>query len=209
MGSSAFDIAYDNTMRHEGFYANLKGDKGGETYMGIARNFYPSWPGWSYVDRAKRNNGGSLPNNYRINEPVLDAYVKAFFRSEKWNKFQLDRINNINLAKLIFDFVVHSRYAVREIQKALRSLGYGVSVDNIMGQNTISAINSADPAMLYDRIKQQRINYLKSLNQPKFLPGWIARVSRFNDYGAPGISIGLIAVLAGAGIYGYQKMKRK
>lgn len=42
----------------EGGYANVLGDKGGETYMGISRVYWPSWPGWPVIDdwRAERIN---------------------------------------------------------------------------------------------------------------------------------------------------------
>jgi lysozyme family protein len=212
MSTASFNIAFENTMVHEGYYANLTGDQGGETYQGIARNFYPHWPGWSYVDRAKRENGGFLPNNFKISSPELSTYVKAFFHAEKWRKFQLDAINNIEVVKLIFDFVVHSRYAIREIQKVLRTMGYNqVVADNSMGPITITAINDADPAILYQRIKQQRIEYLKTLNQPGFLDAWIARVNRFNAFPQSAnlpVNVAGIAALLGVGVFVYSKIRK-
>ena len=210
MSTGSFNIAFENTIRHEGYYAYLQGDKGGETYMGIARNYYPNWPGWSYVDRAKREQGGSLPNNYKIEYPELNTYVRAFYFSEKWQKHRLDQVKDIAMVKLIFDFVVHSRYAVREIQKVLRNMGnISVIADNSMGPITLAAINDADTAILYHQIKYQRIAYLKSLNEPAFEESWIARVNRFNDFGTPaGISVAVVAALAGTGIFVYSKMRR-
>ena len=55
---NAFSQAFAATMQHEGGYANVQGDKGGETYMGISRVYWPSWPGWPVIDdwRAERIN---------------------------------------------------------------------------------------------------------------------------------------------------------
>ena len=42
-----FKVAFAKTIRFEGGYVNHKADKGGETYKGIARNFWPKWKGWA------------------------------------------------------------------------------------------------------------------------------------------------------------------
>ena len=31
------------------------GDPGGETFCGIARNYFSSWPGWKRIDKTKGN----------------------------------------------------------------------------------------------------------------------------------------------------------
>ena len=45
-----FQIAEAITGRNEGGYANNSADTGGETYAGIARNYWPKWQGWKYID---------------------------------------------------------------------------------------------------------------------------------------------------------------
>lgn len=40
-----FEKAYDPVRQWEGGWCNVEGDRGGETYAGIARNFWPGWPG--------------------------------------------------------------------------------------------------------------------------------------------------------------------
>ena len=54
-----FSKAWGRSSVHEGGYAHLAGDAGGETYRGIARNFHPEWPGWKFIDRVK-----PLPYNF-------------------------------------------------------------------------------------------------------------------------------------------------
>lgn len=48
-----FDSAYAPLKQLEGGWCHNPDDKGGETYAGIARNFFPAWPGWAVVDAAK------------------------------------------------------------------------------------------------------------------------------------------------------------
>lgn len=43
--SADFNIAYNPVRTFEGDWCNVPGDKGGETYAGIARAFFPDWPG--------------------------------------------------------------------------------------------------------------------------------------------------------------------
>ena len=42
-----FKKAYEPVRQWEGGWCNVEGDRGGETYAGIARNFWPDWPGCS------------------------------------------------------------------------------------------------------------------------------------------------------------------
>ena len=51
--SADFNIAYNPVRTFEGDWCNVPGDKGGETYAGIARAFFPDWPGWHFIDAAK------------------------------------------------------------------------------------------------------------------------------------------------------------
>ena len=52
MDSKAIKLI-DMVLKHEGGYANVSGDLGGETYRGISRKNFPSWNGWEIVDEKK------------------------------------------------------------------------------------------------------------------------------------------------------------
>lgn len=179
-----FDPIYNQILTHEGYYANREGDQGGMTYAGIARNIHPNWRGWPIVDGVLVFRAGvDLPNNHYINDQLLDQYVRDFYL-EIWRKSWAGSIKNQNVAHLYFDFYVHSQKAVREVQQVLNALGINVAIDNIPGNQTISAMNSyADPARLHDAIKDQRIKYLYEVSKYKsnaqFLPGWLARLADF------------------------------
>lgn len=63
-----FDKLFDGVIKHEGYYANINGDRGGETYMGVARNLHPDWEGWEYID-AYKETYGKIKWNYKIDVP--------------------------------------------------------------------------------------------------------------------------------------------
>ena len=54
-----FQQAFQHTAAAEGGYSNNPKDKGGETYRGIARKYWPDWAGWIIVDEYKRNMPGA------------------------------------------------------------------------------------------------------------------------------------------------------
>ena len=53
-----FEPAFKLLILHEGGYANNKNDIGGETYRGIARNYWPKWVGWKLIDHIKEYEAG-------------------------------------------------------------------------------------------------------------------------------------------------------
>lgn len=89
--------------------------------------------------------------------------------------------------------------AAKVEQRALNKLGYKVAVDGIRGQNTIKALNDAwrsNSGLIYNTIRQDWVDYLKSLNKPQFLSGWLYRMDTyFPPLGAAGIGIGAALAL--------------
>ena len=67
-----FDELFDGVIKHEGYYANVEGDRGGETYMGVARNLHPDWEGWKYID-AYKETYGKIKWNFKIDSMVTPA----------------------------------------------------------------------------------------------------------------------------------------
>ena len=48
------EIAQAKTLKWEGGYDNVAGDKGGETIFGIARAIHPNLKLWQYLDTYKK-----------------------------------------------------------------------------------------------------------------------------------------------------------
>lgn len=170
-----FTPAYNIIKLNEGGYANVENDKGGETYAGISRKFFPSWSGWKRIDEIKM----IKPIRHNAIFPELIPATTAFYKS-LFDKYKLFRINNQDVANLLFDYIVHSgATAIKAIQKLVN-----VAPDGAIGEVTINAINLQNPQTLFDTLKKQRINFLKSLieknpTQKKFESGWLKRMDNF------------------------------
>ena len=171
---SEFQTAFNKTELFEGGYANISGDNGGETYMGISRKFNPNWGGWAIIDRNK-----PIKYNARINDPSLLSLVKQFYYKNYWTKISGDLIEHQKIANFIYDYSVHSGTgrAIKKLQAAL-----GVIQDGKIGSITLSKVNNAPPNFIKILV-QERVNFLTYLstkpNQAKFKAGWLRRVNAF------------------------------
>nr|WP_321409110.1 glycosyl hydrolase 108 family protein [uncultured Carboxylicivirga sp.] len=177
-----FDELFDGVIKHEGYYANVAGDKGGETYMGVARNLHPDWEGWKTIDSYKET-FGSIKRNTKIDIPELTELVKQFYKLTFYDKYNIGSINSGSLQEIIFDWCVNSGYwGSCGTQKVLnRFFDFDLKLDGIIGNQTITAINSCPPEMLFNAIKSARVHYYhviaqKGQNQ-KFLEGWLRRIA--------------------------------
>lgn len=146
--NAIFERSFDKTSIHEGGYnANKNGlDKGGETYRGIARNYWPGWKGWEIIDAAKRENK-SINN---LKNKVLDGLVLDFYFDNFWNPLKLPKIDNQEVADELFDTAVNMglNRSARFLQESLNLLGERVTVDGRIGEKTIAAANRVDATML-------------------------------------------------------------
>ena len=88
----------------EGGYANDPDDSGGETYKGIARNFWPRWSGWVIIDIAKKQHGYELAlnRNMQLNDDVI-----AFYKVNFWDKVGGDFIKDQSIANNLVDAAVN------------------------------------------------------------------------------------------------------
>lgn len=92
-------------IRNEGGYVlhKVSGDRGGQTYAGIARNFYPDWDGWDLIDRNDMDN------------IQLTHMVREFYRKNFWGKVKGDKISHQRIAETLFDFSLNA--GVRSFDK--------------------------------------------------------------------------------------------
>lgn len=179
---SDFERLFKNIIKHEGYYANVPGDKGGETYMGIARNIHPDWKGWKYIDDYKKN-VGRLKRNQKIESISLDTLVEIFYYEKYYLANGINLINNFNLKYIIFDWCVNSGvYGAKNVQRIV-----GVEQHGIIGKKTAKAINESNAMALFFDIKNARVEYYHAISKKgqnyKFLDGWLARINsiKWND----------------------------
>lgn len=189
-----FEIAFDETMLHEGGYVDDPDDAGGETYRGVARKFHPGWPGWKKVDAHKQQAPAEF-QKLLDDDRELQELVAAFYREFFWQPIRGDQLADQALANELFDTAVNQGVgtAIRFWQEALNLLNrHGrdypeIAVDGLVGEQTL-----ATTAKFLARNRQQPDRLLKVLNlmqggkylerarqnpvQRKFLHGWLNRV---------------------------------
>lgn len=160
--------AYEKMIRNEGGYKlhTVQGDRGGQTYAGIARNFNGDWPGWAYIDR------GEIPPTH---------LVRDFYRDGYWTPICGDEIVDQVVAETIFDFAVNSSAPHRPtVAVKLAQLTVGSTPDGTLGPKTIERLNAMDPELFkrgYALAKVARYAEIcnRDRSQSKFLLGWLNR----------------------------------
>lgn len=179
-----FLLFFPTLEENEGFYANVHGDSGGETWIGISRNNYPSWSGWAIIDSYKINSG--FPSTAYANKVLkadgnLMALVVEFYRNTEWHTIDGDQINNDSIADFIADWCVNAGFTtpIKHLQQIL-----GVDVDGKIGPNTIQAINNADGQTLFNGLQTARIQFYHAVvaahpSDEQFLEQWLERTNSF------------------------------
>lgn len=103
-----FTIAFNRTMKTEGGYANDPDDRGGETYMGIARKFHPTCGIWKYVDALTSQNKTTKQINAELKKNTsVQNIVKIFYKQNYWDVFKLDDVKRQSVANELFDDAVN------------------------------------------------------------------------------------------------------
>lgn len=126
-----FQEAFEKVVVAEGGYANDPDDRGGETFMGIARRFNPASNLWKIVD-AETKQGGSnreITKRLKANKEVV-AIVRDIYYRRYWQPLHLEDITNDKLQYQLFDDAVN-----RGLVAAIRSL------QHVLGMTTTGRIS--------------------------------------------------------------------
>lgn len=177
-----FKISEEITGKSEGLYAFNKDDRGGETYAGIARNFWPKWSGWATIDHIKNVYGKSAAtiNKYAKSDTNLTEKISAFYKANFWGVNKLDLFTDQQVANTVYDFGVNAGTgkAAKTLQEVLN-----VSVDGVIGPKTIAAVNSGNAKAIHTAYNCKRKEYYESLakkpGQDQFLKSWLSRLKPY------------------------------
>lgn len=161
---SDFLPAFERMILNEGGYKlhTVPGDRGGQTYAGIARNAWPKWTGWAHID------AGDTP-------PA--EMVRGFYRANFWAAMRLDEVQSQDVARTLFDFAVNAGTGTAT---KLAQIVVGTTPDGKIGPKTLAAINAHDPALFmaqYALAKLARYEQIvtRDSSQRAFLLGWVRR----------------------------------
>jgi lysozyme family protein len=152
-------------IHQEGGYklTNIPGDRGGQTYAGIARKPNPDWAGWEFIDR--KDFGSATP------------LVREFYKSNFWDCVRGDELTNQAIAETIFNFAVNTGIGVAS---KLAQLIVGTTPDGAIGPKTLERLNICTaekflPAYTLAKIQRYVNICMKDRSQSKFLLGWTRR----------------------------------
>ena len=169
-----FLSAQPYVIKNEGGYCEVHGDKGGETYCGIAHNFFPNWAGWAILDAHK-----PLAYNEIVNDDQLTSLVNQFYKKQFWDGIIGDGIDSQAIATYLYDFYVNAMHnAVKCVQRIV-----GVTADGGFGSGTLAAVNGYDGDLLA-ALHNARCDYYREIAQngsAKFLTGWLNRANDLYD----------------------------
>ena len=160
--------AFEQMIQDEGGYTlhTIPGDRGGQTYAGIARNFNPYWEGWEFVDRR---------------ETPPTPMVHNWYHANYWIPIAGDHLTHQAVASSIFNFAVNSSAPGRPtVAVKLAQLVAGATPDGSLGPRSVAALNAMDPekfvmAYALAKIARYRDIVTRDRTQIKFLLGWINR----------------------------------
>ena len=188
----AFKEAYKFTIKYEGGYVNDPSDYGGETIYGVSRVYWPRWPGWAIVDRAKRES--NFPKSLYNNDELHDM-VAAFYKEQFWDKLNCDELakGSVEVAAEAFDAGVNMGIgrAAKFVQTALNIFNRNtknyrdIAVDGDIGPTTIRTyktfLQNNDPLLiLKSQLLQRGAFYIRRVStnatQERFIRGWLNRL---------------------------------
>lgn len=155
-------------LKWEGGWSNDPDDLGGATNKGVTFKTYKLY---------RRQRGLPIPSIGDLRR-LADEEFTDILKTMYWNPCKGDFIDSQSVANMIVDWAWNSgtATAVKHVQRIL-----GVDDDGIVGNITLSTLNSRSPLPLFGQIRQARIDYFHAIvksrpaNQ-KFLRGWLNRV---------------------------------
>lgn len=161
-GERLFEMA-----RRTGF-ANDPDDLGGATMVGVTLATYAEY---------YRMNGLPCPTADRLRE-ITYAQWRDILKTMFWDRWRADEITNQSVAEILVDWVWASgKYGISIPQRVL-----GVTVDGIVGPQTLCAVNRQSPSRFFERIMAERKAYIDRIcaSRPannKFKRGWLRRLN--------------------------------
>lgn len=163
----SFEKAYKIILANEGGYADVKGDRGGATMMGIIQVTYDGY-------RAKHG----LPKQAVRN--IQKSEVEDIYRAQYWNPCKCDQLP-VKTAIALVDYAVNSGPA--RACKALQiCLGFiGPNVDGKLGQQSFAAVLKWKDEALAEALLEYRKDFFRRIikndpSQRRFEAGWMNRI---------------------------------
>lgn len=172
---SNFENVIKDLLEAEGGYVDNPNDTGGATNWGITIGALSDWRGRK-VTKAE------------VKALTIEE-AKAIYKKKYWDIINLDQVNNLLLADLVFDQSVNRGpvTAAKNLQESYNNISSSkLTVDGKIGPKTIEAVNNADQVKLcVVFFKDAQLDYAtivaRNTSQAVFIRGWINRTHKLLD----------------------------
>lgn len=179
--------ALDRLLGVEGTYSDHAADKGGETFCGISRVYWPAWSGWGVVDKYKEQHQPIRRT------PILDQLVAAFYDEHFWGPSGASQVKSDAVAWELFETAVNCSVHQSGIflQDALNLLNRNgrawpeLVLDGKVGPRTLGIVEKAlaqadgerHLTTIFNRLQATYYIELarRSPTQEEFVRGWLSR----------------------------------
>ncbi len=151
-------------LKYEGGFVNDTNDLGGATNRGVTLTTYRQYYGQKKTAQDLKR--------------ITDQEWEHIFKTGYWDKWLADQIKSQAVANMVVDWLWCSgAYGIKIPQRVL-----GVTVDGSVGAKTLAALNASDPRTLFNRLKQERTDFIERICQTrpqnkKYRKGWLARIN--------------------------------
>lgn len=158
-------------LKWEGGFVNDPDDLGGATNRGVTIGTYASYC---------KKQGYPAPTIGRLKN-LSEREWTEILKTMYWDRWKADKIANQNVANILVDWVWASGvHGIKRPQKIL-----GVSVDGIVGSQTLAAVNARDAKELFFAVKAERIRFIDEICKArpaneKFRRGWMNRINNLS-----------------------------
>lgn len=158
-------------LKWEGGFVNDPDDLGGATNRGVTLATYMQYC---------RKKGYPVPTVERLKN-LSDREWTEILKTMYWDRWKADQIVDQSVANILVDWVWASgTHGIKRPQRIL-----GVTVDGIVGNLTLAAVNARDAKELFFAIKSDRIKFIDEICKArpaneKFRRGWLNRINGLN-----------------------------
>lgn len=172
---SHFDTAIETVLAHEGGFVNNPNDPGGATNYGVSLRFLKLEGVLLDLD-----GDGDMDADDIRQMPRTQAVT--FYRTCFWERYNYDRIADLDLATKVFDLCVvsGSNQAHKFLQRALRANGFALSDDGDFGPLTAKAVSVTPAFPVLTAMRSEAAGFFRLLVNMKptlaeFQAGWLKR----------------------------------
>jgi lysozyme family protein len=157
---------YFNRVKTHG-WSDDPNDMGGKTMVGVTCQVYFEY---------RKSKGLSLPTPSDLRNMTYTEWSDVL-KSLFWNRWRADCIRSQSLANMLVDWVWGSGiYGIKIPQRILN-----ISMDGIVGTQTIAAVNAQVPLTFFKQLEQEREAFYRRIVvtrpiQQMYLNGWLNRV---------------------------------